>query len=152
MKGSYFPKKSELERRWHLVDASGQVLGRLAGEVAMVLMGKRKPIYTPHEDTGDHVIVVNAAQVRLTGRKWEQKTYYRHSGYPGGIKSTTARKLQASDPEKLVRHAVRGMLPKNRLGRAMLRKLRVYAGAEHNQAAQQPEPLALKYPRPAPGN
>ena len=147
MTGSYFPKKGEPEHRWHLVDASGQVLGRLAGEVATLLMGKHRPTYTPHLDTGDHVVVVNAAQIRLTGRKWDQKIYHRHTGYPGGIKSVTARRLRERAPERIVRMAVRGMLPKNRMGRAMLRKLKIYAGAEHPHAAQQPEPLRLSGPR-----
>ena len=145
---SYFPKKGDIERRWHLVDASGQVLGRLAAEVAGLLMGKRKPSFTPSQDVGDHVVVINAVEIRLTGRKWDQKVYYRHTGYPGGIKSDTARSLRDKAPERLVMHAVRGMLPKNRLGRAMLGKLRVYSGSEHPHAAQRPEPLPLSYARP----
>ena len=137
-------KPAEIERRWYLVDASDQVLGRLATRLATVLRGKHKPIYTPHVDTGDFVVVVNAARVRLTGNKREAKTYYRHTGWPGGLKSTTAAKvLEGAHPERVLEAAVRGMLPKNHLGRQMLSKLKVYAGAEHPHAAQQPEVLPL---------
>ncbi len=140
---SYAAKPSDVERAWYVVDASDQVLGRLASQVAMRLRGKHKPTFTPYLDTGDFIIVVNAEKVRLTGRKWDQKTYYRHSGYTGGIKSITAKKLLDKQPEDLVRNAVRGMLPKNRLGRQLLKKLKVYAGPDHPHTAQRPETLAL---------
>ncbi len=134
----------EVERRWYVVDAEDLVLGRLATRVATVLRGKHKPSFTPHADTGDHVIVVNAEKVVLTGRKREQKTYHRHSGYMGSIKSITAEKLLASaHADRVVRSAVRGMLPRNSLGRKMLSKLRVYAGPEHPHASQKPEALPL---------
>ncbi|MCR9093413.1 MAG: 50S ribosomal protein L13 [bacterium] len=132
----------EVDREWYVVDAEDLVLGRLATRIATVLRGKHKPSFTPHSDTGDHVIVVNADKVQLTGRKREQKTYYRHSGYMGGIKSITADKLLASaHSDRVVRNAVRGMLPKNSLGRKMLSKLRVYAGPDHPHASQKPEEL-----------
>ena len=137
-------KASEVERRWYVVDASEVVLGRLATRVASVLRGKHRPIYTPHVDTGDFVVIVNAEKVRLTGRKLEQKTYYRHTGWTGHLKSTTAAKVLASPhPERVLEHAVRGMLPKNALGRKMLSKLKVYAGPSHPHAAQKPEELRL---------
>lgn len=128
-------------RRWYLVDATDQVLGRLAARVAAVLRGKHRPDFTPHVDSGDFVVVVNAERVRLTGRKEQEKLYYRHSGYPGGIRSRTAAQMRQSHPERLVRLAVQGMLPKNRLGRRLATKLKVYAGSEHPHAAQNPEPL-----------
>ena len=132
----------EVDRQWYVVDAEDLVLGRLATRIATVLRGKHKPSFTPHSDTGDHVIVVNADKVQLTGRKREQKTYYRHSGYMGGIKSINADKLLASaHSDRVVRNAVRGMLPKNTLGRQMLSKLRVYAGPDHPHASQKPEEL-----------
>jgi large subunit ribosomal protein L13 len=124
-----------------VVDAQGKVLGRLASRIAMVLRGKTKPTFTPHLDTGDFVVVVNAAQVQLTGRKLDNKMYYRHSGYMGGLKEISARHLLAKKPEEVLRHAVRGMLPKNSLGRHLLKKLKVYAGGEHPHQAQQPAPL-----------
>ena len=134
----------DVERRWYVVDAQDLILGRLATRVATVLRGKHKPSFTPHSDTGDHVIVVNAEKVQLTGRKREQKTYYRHSGFVGGNKSITADKLLASaHADRVVRTAVRGMLPKNSLGRKMLSKLKVYAGPDHPHASQQPEELPL---------
>ena len=134
----------QVERSWYVVDAQDLVLGRLATRVATVLRGKHKPTFTPHTDTGDHVIVVNADKVVLTGRKREQKTYYRHSGYMGGLKSITADKLLASaHADRVVRNAVRGMLPKNSLGRKMLSKLKVYAGPDHPHASQKPEELPL---------
>lgn len=136
-------KQSEVERKWYVVDARDMVLGRLATEVASLLRGKRNPMFTPHVDTGAFVIVINADKVRLTGRKWSQKMYYRHSGYMGGLKSITAGKLREKRPEDLIRFAVRGMLPKNRLGRTMNKKLKVYAGEEHPHQAQQPEALTL---------
>jgi len=140
---TYTPKKGEVERKWYVVDADGQVLGRLASRVASVLRGKHKPQYTPFLDTGDHVIVVNAAKVRLTGNKREKKVYYSHSGYPGGLKQTTCKEMMEKHPERVVMMAVKGMLPHNALGRAMLKKLRVYAGPEHDQEAQKPEPLSV---------
>jgi large subunit ribosomal protein L13 len=137
-------KAADVERRWYVVDATDQVLGRLATRLASVLRGKHKPIYTPHADTGDFIVVVNAARVRLTGNKREAKTYYRHTGWPGGLKSTTAAKvLDGAHPERVLESAVRGMLPKNHLGRQMFSKLKVYAGAEHPHAAQKPEVLPL---------
>jgi len=132
-----------VERKWYIVDAKNLVLGRFASQVAARLRGKHKPTYTPHCDTGDHVIIINADQVRLTGKKLDQKIYYRHSGYPGGLKATPYRKLMQEKPEFAVRHAVVGMLPKGPLGRQMARKLRVYAGSEHPHEAQKPELLVL---------
>lgn len=138
---SYMARTGEVPRKWYVVDAQGKVLGRLASRIAMVLRGKNKPVFTPHMDTGDFVVVVNAAQVRLTGRKLDNKFYYRHSGYPGGLKTTSARHLLLKKPEEVLRHAVRGMLPKNSLGRHLLTKLKVYAGDEHPHQAQQPAPF-----------
>ncbi len=135
---SYMAKKDEVPRRWFVVDAQGKVLGRLASRIAMVLRGKNKPEFTPHMDTGDFVVVVNAEQLTLTGNKLDQKIYYRHSGYMGGIKEISARHLLKKKPEEILRHAVRGMLPKNSLGRHQLKKLKVYVGAEHPHQAQQP--------------
>jgi large subunit ribosomal protein L13 len=132
-------------RRWYLVDASDQSLGRLASQVAVRLRGKHLPIFTPHADTGDFIVVVNAEKIKLTGKKWEKKVYYRHSGYIGGLKSITAKKLREKRPEDLVRFAVWGMLPKNRLGRRLYKKLKVYAGPDHPHEAQQPEQLELQY-------
>jgi len=140
---TYATKAQDIKRKWYVVDAEGKVLGRLASRVAHILKGKHKPIYSPHLDTGDHVIVVNADKVVLTGKKLSQKVYYRHSGYPGGLKSVTAAKLMQQKPESIIRHAVRGMLPKNSLGRQMLKKLKVYAGQEHPHQAQRPTPLKL---------
>ena len=139
---TYSPKASEIERAWHVVDADGLVLGRLATEVARVLRGKHKPSFTPHLDTGDHVIIINADKVVLTANKLADKTIHRHSGYPGGLHSTKYAELLASRPEEALRRTVRGMLPKNRLGRAMAKKLKVYRGAAHPHQAQQPTPLA----------
>jgi len=133
----------QITRRWYLVDAEGQTLGRLASRIAQILRGKHKPIYTPHMDTGDHVLVVNAEKVRLTGKKLDQKRYYRHTGYPGGLKETPIRSMLEKHPERVVELAVRGMMPKGKLGRAMTRKLRVYAGAEHPHQAQQPVSIDL---------
>jgi large subunit ribosomal protein L13 len=133
----------QIERRWYLVDAEGQTLGRLASRIAQILRGKHKPIYTPYLDTGDHVLVVNAEKVRLTGKKIDQKRYYRHTGYPGGLKETPIRRLLETHPERVIEYAVRGMMPKGKLGRAMTRKLRVYAGSEHPHAAQQPVSIDL---------
>ena len=133
------------KRSWYVVDATDKILGRLASQVASRLRGKHQPIFTPHADTGDFIIVINAEKVRLTGRKWQQKTYYRHSGYMGGIKSITAKKLREKRPEDLVRYAVWGMLPKNRLGRKLYKKLKVYAGPNHPHESQQPQPLEFPY-------
>lgn len=135
-------KESDIKRNWFVVDLDGQVLGRVATHIASVLRGKHKPIYTPSVDTGDFVIVLNADKVRLTGNKLADKTYYRHTGHPGGLKSITAEKLLATKPEEVIRKAVKGMLPKNKLGRQMFRKLKVYAGTDHPHAAQQPKTLA----------
>ena len=135
-----FPSAKEIERRWWIVDAEGQVLGRMATTVARLLMGKHKPSFTPFLDVGDHVIVVNAAKVAMTGNKVEEKKYYRYSGFPGGLHETSARRMLEEHPERVVEFAVKGMLPKNTLGREMYRKLRVYAGDEHPHAAQRPEP------------
>ena len=140
---TFIAKKDEIERNWVLVDAKDKVLGRLAADVASILRGKTKPTYTPHTDVGDFVVVINADKVRLTGRKLEQKTYYRHSGYVGGLKSRTARQVLEKNPEELIRHAVKGMLPKNSLGRSMFKKLKVYAGEAHPHEAQQPQEINL---------
>ena len=137
------PRKADIHRNWWVVDAEGKPLGRLATEVARVLRGKHKPIYTPHLDTGDHVIVVNASKVVLTGRKADQKTYFRHSGYMGGDKHIPFRKMLERFPDRVIELAVRGMLPKNKLGRSMRRKLRVYADASHPHQAQGPRPLEI---------
>lgn len=144
MRTTYMAKPNEVERKWYVVDAAGQTLGRLASEVASILRGKMKPTYTPHVDTGDYVIVIDADQIQLTGKKWQKKKYYRHSGYPGGLKETTAQELMAKKPEKLIELAVKGMLPRNSLGRAQLKKLKVYAGSEHPHQAQQPETWELR--------
>ena len=133
-----------IERRWHVVDAGGKVLGRVASQVAAVLRGKHKPIFSPHVDAGDFVIVINAAKVRLTGRKLEGKIYYRHTGYPGSVRETTAAEMLEKHPERVLEKAVRGMLPKNALGRRMLRKLKIYTDGEHPHAAQKPEALEIR--------
>ena len=143
MMKTYSPKIADIQRQWFVVDAAGETLGRLATRVAHTLRGKHKPMYTPHADTGDFVIVVNADKIVLTGRKEDQKVYYRHSGYPGGIKEITAGKLRQRFPERLVENAVRGMLPKNSLGRQLYRKLKVYAGPDHPHQSQQPAPLEI---------
>src|SRR5438477_2110672 len=140
---TYSPKPEHIERSWYVVDASGQVLGRLASEVATLLRGKHKPIFAPHMDTGDFVVVVNADKVALSGSKLQDKRAYRHSGYPGGIHSVTYSELLAKHPERVVEKAVKGMLPKNSLGRNMLRKLKVYAGPDHPHQAQQPTPFTI---------
>lgn len=140
---TYSVKQADIERKWYLVDAEGMVLGRLASELAKVLKGKNKPIYSPHLDVGDHVVVVNADKVVLTGDKLDKKKYYRHSGYPGGLREMSYRTLMRNKPELVVEKAVRGMLPKNRLGRAMLRKLHVYAGPHHPHQAQKPQSLEI---------
>jgi large subunit ribosomal protein L13 len=140
---TYSPKPKEIRRGWYVVDANGVVLGRLASEVASILRGKHKPTYAPHLDTGDHVIVVNASRVRLSGEKSGKKVYRRHSGYPGGIKEMPFERLVSRHPERVVEQAIRGMLPKTRLGRQMARKLSVYPGAEHPHEAQKPVTLKL---------
>jgi large subunit ribosomal protein L13 len=140
---TYSPKPRDIQRRWYVIDASGAVLGRLATEVASILRGKHKPIFAPHMDTGDHVIVVNAKGVQLTGGKEGKKFAYRHSGYPGGLTATSYERLLATKPHFAVEKAIKGMLPKNRLGRAMAKKLQVYPGPEHPHQAQQPQPLKL---------
>ena len=143
MMGTYFAKQSDVIRKWHLVDANGKTLGRLASRVAILLRGKHKPTFTPHIDTGDHVVIINADKIRLTGDKLKTKTYIHHTGYPGGLKSVTAEHLHAKNPTGLVTRAIKGMLPKNPLGKRMARKLKVYAGTAHPHEAQRPEPLAL---------
>ena len=140
---TFMPKAADITRKWYVVDAEGLALGRVASQVANILRGKNKPIYTPNVDTGDYVIVLNASKIILTGKKLDQKIYYKHSGYVGGLKETKYRKLMAEKPEEALRHAVVGMLPKGPLGRQMAKKLKIYAGAEHEQAAQQPEKLEL---------
>ena len=142
---TYTAKPQEVERKWYVVDANGQTLGRLATQVAMILRGKHRPTYTPHVDTGDHVIIINAEKIHLTGKKLQDKKYYRHSGYPGGIKSVTAGEVLQRHPERVIKAAVWGMIPHNKLGRQMIKKLKVYAGAEHPHEAQMPEALVLKY-------
>ena len=138
---SFMACPSTVERKWYVVDAEGKTLGRLASEIANVLRGKKKPIYTPHIDTGDYVIVVNAEKVKTTGKKLEQKIYYHHSEYVGGMKETTLKEMMKKKPEFVITHAVKGMLPKGPLGRQMIKKLHVYVGPEHNHAAQKPEVL-----------
>jgi large subunit ribosomal protein L13 len=135
-------KKEATERKWHLVDAKGKTLGRLASRIAILLRGKHKPIFTPHVDAGDFVVVVNAEKVNLTGKKWQEKLYIYHTGYPGGLKSTSAEKVRNKKPERLITMAVQGMLPKNKLGKKMIKKLKVYAGEDHPHQAQQPAALA----------
>ena len=138
---SFMASPSNIERKWYLIDAEGQTLGRLCTQIAMILRGKNKPTFTPHVDTGDYVVVVNAAKVAFTGKKLDQKIYYRHSEYVGGLKETTLREMLEKKPEKVVEMAVKGMLPKGALGKQMLTKLHVYAGPEHEQQAQKPEVL-----------
>ena len=142
-KYTYSAKDTDNQGRWCLVDAENAILGRLASTVAARLRGKHNPLFTPHADTGDWIIVINADKVALTGRKWDQKNYYRHSGYIGGLKTITARKLMEKRPEDLIRFAVKGMLPKNRLGRKLFKKLKVYSGDQHPHEAQQPEVLEV---------
>jgi large subunit ribosomal protein L13 len=142
-KYTYSAKPSDNPGKWWVVDADGAVLGRLATQVAARLRGKHNPLFTPHVDTGDSVVVINAAKIKLSGNKMDKKVYYRHSGYMGGLKSITARKQMEKKPEELILHAVKGMLPKNRLGRKLFKKLKVYGGAEHPHTAQQPETLTL---------
>ena len=144
MRTTYMPSKADIERKWYVVDASGKTLGRLASEVAKVLSGKNKPSYTQFLDTGDYVIVVNAEKIVVTGKKLEQKVYTHHPGYIGGLKETTLKRMLETKPENVIKHAVKGMLPKNTLGRSMMRKLHVYAGADHKHEAQKPEVLEIK--------
>ena len=145
MRTTYMANAQNVERKWYIIDAEGQTVGRLASQIAAVLRGKNKPTYTPHVDCGDHVIVINAEKVVFTGKKLDQKLYRKHSGYAGGLKETKARDMLDKHPERVVMYAVKGMLPKNSLGRQMLTKLRVYAGTEHNHEAQKPEVLTFKY-------
>ncbi len=137
------PKVNEIEKKWYVVDATGKVLGRLATQIAMRLRGKHRPDFTPHLDTGDFIIVINAEKIRLTGRKLDQKMYHKHSGYIGGLKSMNARQMLETKPEEVIRLAVRRMLPKNKLARHQLKKLKIYRGAEHPHKAQMPEPLEI---------
>ncbi|GEL07436.1 50S ribosomal protein L13 [Salisediminibacterium halotolerans] len=144
MRSTYMAKAHEVERKWYVVDAEGQTLGRLSSEVASVIRGKHKPTYTPHVDTGDHVVIINADKIHLTGNKWEDKKYYRHSRTPGNLKTATAEEMNSRKPEKMLELAIWGMLPKGRLGRQMYKKLNVYAGSEHPHAAQKPETLEIR--------
>jgi len=144
MRTTYMAKPNEVERKWHLVDADGKTLGRLASEVASLIRGKHKPEFTPHVDTGDFVVVINAEKIQLTGKKWQQKNYYRHSGYMGGMKVTPANVMVQTKPERMIEFAVKGMLPKNKLGDKLYTKLKVYAGSEHPHAAQNPQPYELR--------
>lgn len=144
MRTTFMAKGHEVERKWYVVDAEGQTLGRLASEVAAILRGKNKPTFTPHVDTGDHVIILNAEKIELTGKKLTDKMYYRHSGHPGGLKSRSALEMRTKRSEQMLEIAIKGMLPKNSLGRQMAKKLHVYAGSEHNHQAQQPEKYELR--------
>lgn len=144
MRTTYMAKPAEIERKWFVVDAEGQTLGRLASEVASLLRGKHKPTFTPHLDTGDHVILINAEKIHLTGKKLTDKKYYRHSGYPGGLKERTALEMRNTRPEKMLELTIKGMLPHNSLGRQVAKKLHVYAGSEHRHQAQQPEVYQLR--------
>lgn len=145
MRTTYIAKKADIDRKWYVVDAEDKTLGRLASEIATVLRGKNKPIYTPFIDTGDYIIVINASKIKVSGKKMDQKLYRKHSAYVGGFKETTLRTMMEKKPEEVMRLAVKGMLPKNALGKQMLKKLFVYAGSEHEQEAQQPEVLELRY-------
>jgi large subunit ribosomal protein L13 len=140
---TYSPKPGDVERKWYVVDATDKVLGRLASEIAQILRGKRKPEYAPHADVGDHVIVINAEKIKVTGAKAENKVYHRHTGYAGGLRTTPYSRMIERHPDRVIRKAVQGMLPHTRLGRTQIKKLRVYAGAEHRHQAQSPEPLDL---------
>ena len=146
---TFFPKEGDLKKKWYVADADDVVLGRLSARIAAVLRGKHKAIFTPHTDTGDFVIVINAEKVKMTGNKLEQKTYERYSGYPGGLRAVNARTLLASKPEEVIKLSIKGMLPKNALGRKMLKKLKVYRGSEHPHKAQMPEKLDIKEVRGA---
>lgn len=140
---TYSAKETEIDKKWFIVDAEGKVLGRMATRIADILRGKNKSIFTPHVDTGDFVVVVNAEKVKLTGKKLTGKVYYRHSGYPGGLKSASAKKIKEESPEELIRLAVKGMLPKNKLGSRLIKKLKIYSGKDHPHQAQQPQPLEV---------
>ena len=140
---TFTPRAGDIERQWFVVDAEGKTLGRLASQIAHILRGKHKPTYSPHMDLGDHIVVINAEKIRVTGRKADQKVYYRHTGYPGGLRTTTYEDMLGKHPERILRIAVKGMLPNNILGRQMFKKLRVYAGPEHEHAAQQPQALSF---------
>jgi len=140
---TFLPQINELERTWYVVDANDQVLGRMATRIASFLMGKEKPIYTDFLDTGDFIVVVNIEKVKLSGKKWEDKIYYSHSGYPGGLKQISAAKLMEKHPDRVIKHAVKGMLPKNKLGKQMLKRLKVYTGPEHPHSAQKPQDLTF---------
>ncbi|MCP8971145.1 50S ribosomal protein L13 [Ectobacillus ponti] len=144
MRTTFMAKATEVERKWYVVDAEGQTLGRLASEVAAILRGKNKPTFTPHVDTGDHVIIINAEKIQLTGNKLNDKIYYRHSQHPGGLKQRTALEMRTNYPVQMIELAVKGMLPKNSLGRQTIKKLKVYAGAQHPHQAQQPEVYELR--------
>jgi large subunit ribosomal protein L13 len=141
---TFMAKEADVDKKWYVVDADGQVLGRMATQIARVLRGKNKPIFTPHMDAGDFVIVVNAGKVRVTGKRFEQKSYFTYSGYPGGAKTRMFKDLVRTNPQYVIEHAVKGMLPKNRLGRRIIRKLKVYSEATHPHMAQKPEPLVLQ--------
>lgn len=140
---SFTPRAGDIERSWYVVDADGKTLGRLASQIAHVLRGKHKPTYSPHMDLGDHIVVINAEKIHVTGRKAEQKVYYRHTGYPGGLRTTTYEDMMKKHPDRILRTAIKGMMPNNVLGRQMFKKLRIYAGSEHGHAAQQPQALEL---------
>lgn len=142
---TFMASPATIERKWYVIDATGLTLGRLCSEVAKILRGKNKPIFTPHIDCGDFVIITNASKIKVTGKKLDDKIYYRHSDYVGGFKSTTLREMEATKPEEVIRLAVKGMLPKGPIGRQMIKKLHIYAGPEHKQAAQKPEVLELKF-------
>ncbi|MCR5369207.1 MAG: 50S ribosomal protein L13 [Clostridium sp.] len=142
---TFMASPATIERKWYVIDAEGLTLGRLSSEVAKILRGKNKPIFTPHIDCGDYVIITNASKIKVTGKKLDNKLYYRHSDYVGGFKSTTLREMEATKPEEVIRLAVKGMLPKGPIGRQMLKKLHIYAGPEHKNAAQKPEVLELKF-------
>ncbi|GGB70525.1 50S ribosomal protein L13 [Fictibacillus barbaricus] len=144
MRTTFMAKASEVERKWFVIDAEGKTLGRLSSEVASILRGKHKPIYTPHVDTGDHVIIINAEKIELTGKKLTDKIYYRHTGHPGGLRTRTALEMRTTRPVQMLELAIKGMIPKNSLGRQMFKKLHVYAGAEHNHQAQKPENYELR--------
>ena len=141
---SFIAKPAEVERKWYVIDAEGQSLGRMCTQIAMILRGKNKPTYTPHVDCGDYVIVINAEKITVTGNKMKEKIYKRHTGYPGGLRETTMEEMLVKHPTEVVRHAVKGMMPNGKLGRQMYKKLKVYAGSEHEHAAQKPEVLVLK--------
>jgi large subunit ribosomal protein L13 len=149
---TYSPKPADIRRQWWVVDAEGAVLGRLATQIAVVLRGKNKPMFAPHMDVGDHVVVINADKVVLTGKKLEQKEYLRYSGYPGGLRRVRYDTFLREHPDRVIKKAVRGMLPKNRLGRQMIRKLKVYTGSEHPHAAQKPQVLEIEHARRVPAN